>query len=142
MAWENSGATPTRNARYYFNVAGYPQPISDTFDFPDFKNSGSKIASFFLGPKGALATVPLPLNGEIIRLTKEHQLHSFIWGWTTYNDRFSDTPLHITMFCVELSEIQGEPAQPTQILWTNCRRHNCADDECKGEQYDNPAKRW
>jgi hypothetical protein len=142
---DNSGLTPTRNAVSYFNVAAFPGPIPKTYNYPDF-GGGEKedFARFYVAPKGFWSTGAYGLDGEKIRLTRERQLHPFVWGWTTYNDVFSNTPLHITMFCEELYKITGNLTNPDpgQVTWNICPHHNCADDECKGESYGTPTRIW
>jgi hypothetical protein len=75
---------------------------------------------------------------------KDKTAHLFFWGWATYNDIFPKTPQHISMFCIELTEVRGQltPGTGYQFLWSLCGHHNCVDDECRGEPYGTPTKIW
>ena len=69
-----------------------------------------------------------------LKFTKGH----FIWGWVGYYDVFPNTPLRVTEFCRELTNLAiDRSSQPLPRLYTEdaiCERHNCADEYC--EDYD------
>ena len=85
-------------------------------------------------------------NCQIILAGPAQRTATFLGGFgsPTYNDIFNATLPHVTMFCYELADIPADPAVPTQIqlTWNSCKRHNCADDECKDEPYGAPPKIW
>lgn len=139
----NSGSTPTRNASSHANFLFLPAALPADFSFPDLGAQTPDIP-FILGPKeeamGALLNVPFSAIEDV----KGKKTRLFFWGWATYNDIFPKTPQHISMFCIELAEVRG-PLTPNtgyQFLWSLCGRHNCADDECRGEPYGTPTKVW
>ncbi len=66
--------------------------------------------------------------------------HLYFWGWLEYKDAFPETFNHITMFCVELTEIKEtsllDPRKSSnEIGYTNCPQHNCEDEDCDGQPY-------
>ena len=145
MPFENSGTTPTKNAIGHINFLPIPRGIvlPPGFRFPDSGNTDN--SRFLVGPKGAQTLGPLSIPIETLRLVRSNAVHLTIYGWVTYNDIFKDTPLHITMFCLDLPEIPADPASTTPIpvlTWNSCLRHNCGDDECKGEPYGSPTAIW
>ena len=72
-----------------------------------------------------------------IQLAKNKQLRIFMWGWITYKDGFAGTPLRVTEFCDELTNItstKDDLSDPTaDIHWepSVCREHNCYDKDCR-----------
>ena len=140
----NSGNTPTRNARMRANFLYLPTVLAANFNFPDL---GEPIppSPFGLGPKEQDITGPLLNVPETaIQDVRNKTMHLYFWGWLTYRDVFSQTPLHVSMFCMELSDVRGQLVGGTTVTfnYTLCPRHNCADEECDGEPYGAPSKIW
>ena len=64
----------------------------------------------------------------------------YFYGWATYNTVFKNTEMHVTMF----NGYAGDPTSANTFvpLFGVCPgKHNCADDECDGEQYGD-GKVW
>jgi hypothetical protein len=130
----NNGTTTARHARQHASFLWIPAPLPNDFRFPDLGDM--TIAPVAIGPKavytGALMTIPV----SVLSLVKEHAAYLYFWGWVSYKDIFQDTPTHITMFCLQMTDVRGDPtnrAGQTQFLWRMCSKHNCVDDDCKGE---------
>jgi hypothetical protein len=130
MEWENSGSTPTRNARTRINYLRISTELPANFTFPDF-GSDPTIPIVF-GPKAVLSSTQLPIPTATMASVQQHRLHLYIWGWTAYNDVFRSTKLHVTEFCRELTEISGnlETGEQISFLFSTCAQHNCIDEEC------------
>ena len=139
----NSGDTPTRNARTHASFRYLPTILPADFTFSDIGQEGPD-TPFMLGPKedatGPNLTVPFAVMEDV----KAKTIHLYVYGWLTYQDIFPKTPMHISMFCMELADIRGQlvPGTGYQFLWTLCPRHNCGDDECRGEPFGTPTKTW
>ena len=82
----------------------------------------------------------VPIN--VLQAIKDRTTYLYFWGWVEYQDVFPDTPRHISMFCVEITDVRGALVQGAEFNWELCSHHNCADDECKGEPYGTPGKIW
>jgi hypothetical protein len=139
---ENSGTTPTRNARNHVSFVPAAR-IEDNFQFPDLGN-GIPDTPFVLGPKEAVTGALMQIPFQVVNTTRVGSgQHIFFWGWTRYNDVFPNTLEHITMFCIELTEVRGDLRANYNMAWELCgRHHNCVDDECRGEPYGTPTRVW
>lgn len=139
----NSGATPTRNAHNHGNFLPWGGPLPEHFPFPDIGQPGPD-TPFILGPKedvtGALLEVPI----GTIKAVQDKTEHLYFYGWITYEDIFPKTSKHISMFCIELTDVRGElkTNTPHAMAWAVCPIHNCADGECVGEPYGTPTRIW
>lgn len=140
----NSGNTPTRNAIMHASFSYRLGELPGNFTFPDL-GPPTPNTPFVLGPKeqdvtGPLFSIPVP----ILRAVRSRALHLYFWGWLTYRDVFPGTAKHVSMFCTEMAFVRGDlsPETSYQFGWTLCPRHNCTDDDCKGEPYGSPTKFW
>jgi hypothetical protein len=134
LQWENGGTTPTRQAKSEVNWKTFPGDIPADFDFQDVGNVRRN--DFFISPKTAgNATETIPI-GDIISAQKG-KTRLFVWGWITYRDIFSKTPLRLTEFCDELTNIQSstesitDPSANITADFSLCITHNCSDEDCK-----------
>lgn len=146
---ENSGTTPTRQARGRANTLSTRDPLPVNYRFPDLSTQSSPTTPFVIGPKGSITEPVLAVPPDVLEGVRNHALRLYFWGWTTYRDVFPNTPLHISMFCVEMVELRGAdtrrfPASPVAMSWTQCEglHHNCSDADCNGEPYGTPTKVW
>jgi hypothetical protein len=64
--------------------------------------------------------------------------HLHVAAKIIYKDTLSDEVTHITEFCAELIDINGDFSKPEggRISTLVCNFHNCADDECPKEDID------
>lgn len=138
----NSGVTPTRNAESHANFVLWLGPLPENFPFPDLGQLAE--TPFVLGPKEDTTGPLLTLSSAQVRQVRERKALLYFYGWISYQDIFPETPRHVSMFCIQLTEIRGElkPNTSYQFLWALCPRHNCADDECRGEPYGTPTRVW
>jgi hypothetical protein len=139
---ENSGVTPTRNARNHANFLPWDGPLPDNFPFPDLGQIPE--VPFILGPKEAATGALLEVPFSAVKDVRDKKRKLFFYGWVDYKDIFPKTSEHISMFCIELTDVRGElkPNTPYQLTWGLCPRHNCADTECNGEPYGTPTRVW
>jgi len=129
--WENIGNTPTRDARSHVNFLSIPTPLPKDFKFPDLGSPDHVLLT--LGPQSTIGSSILGVDARIIKDVQDHKMHLYFWGWMTYHDILGSNILHVTKFCRELTEIHGDPLQPTarkKLLYNVCPYHNCIDDEC------------
>jgi hypothetical protein len=143
---ENSGTTPTRNLRHHFNFLWIPSALPDGFDFPDMSNDPS--VPFLLGPKATMSGALMHVPTSTLLLVRDKGFHLYFWGWAMYQDVFKKTPVHVTLFCTEFTNFQGDPTRPTptgavpiHANYISCPHHNCHDEECDGEKGD-PRKKY
>ncbi len=144
--WKNSGKTPAKDAVTWTAAYWQPEPISETFDFPHFDQSGRVIT-------GHAADIPTGFppessqlgDGPVIALdkllsAKDRTLHIYIYGDVRYRDVFEDTPPHLTEFCYELVETKvplTADAAPTTVKMIACKWHNCFDETCPQTEQQN-----
>lgn len=150
ISWEfkpvmiNSGDTPTRNAVHQFNSTHTgTEVLPPNFQFPDAIEA---MRSFFtVAPKDRKTGGDLRVDAALLNDIRAHTQHLYFWGWVTYRDVFDGTPTHVSMFCTELDEVREDATRVDIAMttgWTQCSlHHNCNDEECDGERYDN-GKIW
>ena len=141
--WENTGSTPTRNARIYTDCELRSTRIEKGFDFTKIRYPNGR---GHFGPKysapGGLAPQPptAAISPQDIIDIQEGRKFLYFWGWIKYFDVFPGTPEHITRFCWQITPV-GDPFAYVPAKTTNdreslnfpCIRHDegsCADDEC------------
>lgn len=137
--YENDGTTPTRGARHRIGYKDFPKAMPATFTFRlDAPPLPGPVFAF--SPKATIDAGQVVVPKMTLDKLWAGQVHLYFWGWLEYRDVFPKTPTHITMFCVELTEIKEislpDPRKSSnEIGYTNCPRHNCEDDDCEGEPY-------
>lgn len=136
VIWENSGASPTRNLRFF--VSRY---LEDTDIPPDFKFDPMQTARpvTFLGPKATTSSAEIAVTGDELAAVQSGTKFLYLWGRTDYRDVFAKTPDHVTKFLLRIG-LRGDPTKPwdqnsnaLEIIYTNQPRHNCADEDCNKE---------
>lgn len=139
---QNDGSTPARHVIQSLSAAWTPNVMPANFSF--FEQRTEPPAALVVGAKqtiiGGLVTLPI----DILSRIKNRQGHLYFWGWATYGDIFG-TATHVTMMCTEMLAIDGEPTKSVESVrfsFGACQRHNCADEECKGEPYGSPPQVW
>jgi hypothetical protein len=135
IQWENSGKTPTRYLRHYFNLEVRPDLLPDDFDFPDLPIPGTQRPAIsiptLIGPNSSIASDSIDVSIEQMNEIKDGIAHCYIWGWSEYDDVLPDTRRHRTEFCYKI-KVGGDPRDPhrSSIGWNMHHAHNGADDEC------------
>jgi hypothetical protein len=130
----NGGVTPPRNLRVKINHQLFANEIPIGFQFDDLDDTPPR--TIFLGPSTREAVYSiLPMDTLITAVNRKQRL--FFWGWATYSDVFSDTPVRLTEFCLEAVNITfsdtTKPSDPTTNMRfdiESCDRHNCYDGDC------------
>jgi hypothetical protein len=134
--WENTGTTAAPRLLQHFahNI------LSDEPTDKAFKGRGIdasytisyagpkevKMAGPIFKPKSFVSTDP---QSPTVFSTERH----FFWGWIAYRDVFTNSKLHITEFCQELSGITIDTLNPTKnpsLVTSECKHHNCEDEYC------------
>jgi hypothetical protein len=98
-----------------------------------------------VGPKEIITSGAAKVPHDIILETMGHTSRLFLWGHLIYRDIFPQTKPHILMYCKELAEVRADfknVGSTVEYVWDDCDRHNCADEDCKGEPYGTPMKTW
>lgn len=130
IPWENSGSTPTVNARGHVNYKYGLDDLPSDFAFPDIGEFRSTQA--VVGPRASILSGRLSIVLGTIGLVQLKKLRLHIWGWIAYNDIFTDTPLHVKEFCRELTQVIGDVnTDQVRFVFTNCNSHNCSDRQCQ-----------
>ncbi|MFZ3217691.1 MAG: hypothetical protein WA192_16655 [Candidatus Acidiferrales bacterium] len=134
--WINSGNTPTKDAVSQVNWISLPGGLPDNFSYPDLANAPK--SQFALGPKVAgNTTLDVPI--EYFEATSKKTTRLFVYGWFTYRDIFSNTPLRLTEFCDEIIDVKANfpLSDPNaNVTWgvALCGSHNCNDEQCEDYQ--------
>jgi hypothetical protein len=137
--WENSGATPTKNMRINVNCVPRSDPLPKHFDFPDVGEPEDR--PVVIGPKAMMVTSPCKVPISLLGAIQQGQMHLYFWGWVRYSDIFIATPQHVTLFCIEMTDIKissgndlSDPSINILVTPAMCAEHNCTDDECANRQ--------
>ena len=134
LPWTNLGTTPTRKSKSRVNWQTFPQGMPDNFSFLDIGDVAPR--QFTIPSKGfGNATMEVPI--QVLEYVKDGNLRLFVWGWITYHDIFERTPVRLSEFCDEVTNIKSstdsftDPA--SNITWelVLCSEHNCTDEECR-----------
>jgi hypothetical protein len=118
---QNTGNTPTRYALQHMSYRWMPEVMPDHYTFPNQGNPSEPPTPFVLGPRDTMTGAVASISPDVLDLVKSHNYHLYFWGWTTYKDIFSDTSLHVTMFCKELVDIRGDPKHSSPVEITSLR---------------------
>jgi hypothetical protein len=141
VPFENSGDTPTRDARIRTNILTSKEPMASDFRFPD---NAADDRSVVVGPRTKTATERVGATSpDAIKAVQDGKGHLYLYGWCRYRDVFQrrDEKPHITKFCFELTSVGGNPFSGLgdhSTFWTGCGRHNCTDEDCDKEKYPSP----
>jgi hypothetical protein len=131
VTWENTGASPTVNARSNINWMTFTQtePMPSDYDFPDDKDR--KPFTAVIGPKQTQELILTAIPPRTLQLVATRKLKLYVWGWIDYNDVFEDTPRRRTEFC-SVVQLHGDPETTNCIMTLRTYpRHNGADQSCE-----------
>jgi hypothetical protein len=143
LHWTNIGNTAARNVYAEVNWKAMRQEMPDDYKFPDLSDI-KLIPVLIAREQYANATVDVPIDWfNFVR--SDPNWHMYVYGWTTYQDVFNGTPVHLSEFCVELVNVSSDKENMSdplaKITWKVilCKLpHNCADDTC--EDYKQKTK--
>ena len=131
--WENTGTTPTRNGRGHVNWKYFDRSVPAEFDFADFDELGNRILSYdaykplIVGPRATALSPIISMEPAILRQVRDLQGKLLIWGWTEYDEVFSDAKRHRTEFAY-LVVVSGSPA--SHVGFSQYKLHNGVDEDC------------
>ena len=131
--WENIGNTPARKAHNWFNCYYNTISIHSNYEYPD-TGVRTGVEATIAAKGGYLNSGNIDVPIGIIKAVADKSMHLYFWGWNTYHDSFQDTPLHLTEFCVEVTDINGDldsPSSQVAMFYTRCRTRNCTDENCE-----------
>jgi hypothetical protein len=133
---ENTGTTPAIGISQKFDS----KILTDQPTEEEFLNHPGSVA-LTIGAKepAAIGAVEYPvavLVKDPNKTTAVDKYDFYFWGWYTYRDIFKDTPVHLTEFCGQMTNVSGERDKNGKIskydmAFGKCTRHNCEDEECK-----------
>src|SRR5438105_12628405 len=106
--------------------------IPANYKFPELGDGTEKF--MMLGPKERKTAARIVVPREHIMEAQSGQKRLYFWGWFCYRDIFDERSKHVTKFCVELVNIEGDVTAPGATIRAAFRshdRHNCADEECE-----------
>jgi hypothetical protein len=104
--WENSGSTPTTNARSYVNWKTFVGDPPPNYSWPDLDANGNPLTTpaspqlFFVAPKGTKYAHTLIIPNHTMDAVRDKTERLFVWGWINYEDEFGQD--HRTEFCNEV----------------------------------------
>jgi hypothetical protein len=137
-----SVSTETRQLRIYVRpeLRETPLPRNFSFDAP----ADAQRALVGIGPKGQIRALALDIKGTDLVAIRQETKFFYIWGVATYGDVFGDSPMHVTRFRFQATNITGNPiigwddkANPVGIDFRHYEQNNCEDNDC---QVAPPAK--
>ena len=99
VAWQNTGATPTKGFRYWATLREFDRAVPDDFEFTP---AGLKdYAGGELGSNGTVNSPPLFVSQQQIATIQDGSRKILLLGQADYQDMVRDAK-HETRFCVEL----------------------------------------
>lgn len=122
VAWQNTGATPTKGFRYWAMLREFERAIPDDFEFTP---AGLKdFAGGELGSNGTVNSPPLFISREQIARIQDGSRKVLMLGEARYHDMIRDASRE-TRFCVELV-IVNDPggANGSPFSFSYYPRHN------------------
>jgi hypothetical protein len=129
VTWENTGESPTVNARSNINWVTFTGSIPDNFDFSD--DPDREPFSAVIGPRQTHELILTAVPPTTLKLVAMKKLKLYVWGWIDYNDVFADTPRRRTEFCSAI-QLFGNPEETGCVMSLRTHvRHNGADDTCE-----------
>ena len=143
----NSGNTPTKNLFISINFGGqdmtnWPKEKQPPVEPPNFPSLSDirKHQGWQRGVVGPHANTNFTvLNGFMAYGLRGPgsfaDTGEFTYGAFIYGDVFDDRPRHITEFCFSMGRTTMVDEQ--FVPYGRCKQHNCADEECEGEQKAN-----
>jgi hypothetical protein len=109
VAWQNTGATPTKGFRYWAMLREFERTIPDDFVFTP---TGLKdFAGGELGSNSSVNTPPLFVSPQLSAAIKAGTRKVLLLGQADYGDCLDDSAKRETRFCVELLLV-GDPGGP------------------------------
>jgi hypothetical protein len=134
--WKNGGATPTRALELNVNSALRDDPLPLGFDFPD---APGESIPMLIGPQSSIRARRLGIDGDGLLAVRSRTKYFYIWGSARYQDVFVGTSQRITKFCVQVTDVTGDPTRPydretniVEIVFNFYRANNCLDEGCRG----------
>jgi hypothetical protein len=130
----NSGSTATKLSTYEISVATLDSAPSATIDFESLPHSERSIYVF--GPKQAFDGKPVLIQQNTLSEVEQGRKHLMIWGWNVYRDIFVGTPIHLSEFCMDVTELHWtkadhtDPSTEMKVAYEPCPTHNCYDEDC------------
>ncbi|HYH42950.1 MAG TPA: hypothetical protein VD867_13305, partial [Burkholderiales bacterium] len=99
VAWQNTGATPTKGFRYWAMLREFEKTVPEDFEFTP---AGLKdFAGGELGSNGTVNSPPLFVSQQLIARIQDGSRKVLLLGQADYEDMLRDAK-HATKFCVEL----------------------------------------
>jgi hypothetical protein len=99
VAWQNTGATPTKGFRYWAMLREFERAVPEDFEFTPV---GLKdFAGGELGSNGTVNSPPLFVSQQLITRIQDGSRKVLLLGQADYEDMLRDAK-HSTRFCVEL----------------------------------------
>lgn len=141
MPISNGGSTATKRSEYELAIAQEDYLPDEGTNFDALPQSQRR--QYVFGPRQAYDPEGTFISLSDFEALSQSGKHTFIWGWVEYRDIFSDTPVHLSEYCLILTNPQffslNSPKPPsshsdptTEAKMTNmpCETHYCYDKEC------------
>ena len=118
VAWQNSGATPTRGFRYWAMLREFERTIPEEFEFTP---AGLKdFAGGDLGANSSVSSPPLLVSPQLVAKLQDGSRKALLLGQADYQDVLGSNAPRVTRFCVELvlmSDPGGANAAPFSFTY-------------------------
>jgi hypothetical protein len=133
----NNGTTPANTVEIEWNLSlGSVAPDKNT-DFDSLPQTERQ--RLVLGPKASYIFKPVYLSMEDWENVADGKEHLFFWGWAVYKDIFDRTPVRLSEFCTDVTNVTwSNPSlkhtdinNPLSTVNPPCPTHNCYDENCE-----------
>jgi hypothetical protein len=133
--WQNSGNTAALHVKSQINNKSFETPLDEYFKFPDLPG-GSPPVPQTVGPKGQMGTGALLIPIQQLKSIQNGTQYGYIWGASRYDDQIDRHARHLTEFCIQITNVQGDldskdPKNIVSLVFQPCPFHNCLDEDCK-----------
>jgi hypothetical protein len=143
VVWDNSGNTPAIGAVHGVDIKQLPgSPTEEQFQG---KFNSTDLIKATIGPKTPLASSPLFRTDTLFFGKELGDLSAippltppppitqnvFAWGWMMYRDEFRESDIHLTEFCMQLTDAHRSwDGKVIALVFAATKEHNCTDRYC------------
>jgi hypothetical protein len=136
----NGGTTPTKYGFYEMSAAVQDSGPDENTDFDALPQS--RRLPFIFGPHQLYDSQGAQISLSDLEAVGAGKKHMFLWGWIVYRDTFSGTPIHLSEYCLNVTDPKW--MTPTGVISANhsdvngitaittlpCPTHYCYESDC------------
>jgi hypothetical protein len=126
----NSGATPTKDAKFVVRCVTSPQARLEPWVL--LNKESLPIFPLSIGPKATVTAGRCTFTGQEFLQMRDLKMFGYFMGEITYKDRLDESVNHVTQFDFGFSDINLDDAitNLAALAIGLVGKHNCADEEC------------